>query len=450
MSHYKQYPYYKESGVNWLGDIPKQWRVVPLKALAKGEGTIFIDGDWIESPNLTDSGIRYITTGNVGEGVYKEQGSGYISSDTFVALNCTEVFPGDLLISRLNPPIGRCCIVPNLGSRIVTSVDNVIVRLSAEHDKRFLMYRLSAGDYFHETSLLASGATMQRISRTELGNVRIAVPSLHEQERIADILDSETARLDALIAKKTRFIELLKEKRQALITNAVTSGLSHGAPTRNSGIEWLGEIPLHWEVKRVRFLASKIGSGKTPSGGRNTYVESGVMFLRSQNVYDDGLRLEEVAFISKATHEEMSNSEVKPNDILLNITGASIGRASIVPIKFGTANVNQHVCIIRCTKSDVADWLHLSLCSHSAKKQIEVLQSGAGREGLNFEQVGDLVVALSPESERQLILQQLTKLLGQVNSVIGLTQRSIDLLKERRSAFITAAVTGQIDLRESA
>src|SRR5699024_2722477 len=111
--------------------------------LATGDSSIFIDGDWIESKNLSDDGIRYITTGNVGEGYYREQGSGYISEQTFEDLNCTEVFAGDVLVSRLNLPIGRACIIPNLNRRIVTSVDNVIIRINNAFYNEFVAYRFT-------------------------------------------------------------------------------------------------------------------------------------------------------------------------------------------------------------------------------------------------------------------------------------------------------------------
>jgi len=212
----------KDSGVEWIGEVPAHWKVRPIKSLANKTGALFIDGDWIESKNLSDSGIRYITTGNVGVGEYKEQGSGYISESTFEELSCTEVFPGDVLVSRLNPPIGRACIVPNLGSRIVTSVDNVIFRPALDFSSAFVVYRFSAADYFHELWLLASGATMQRVSRTELGNVRIAWPPLDEQLAIVAVLDRETTRIDTLIAKTKQSIGLLKKRRSALITAAVT------------------------------------------------------------------------------------------------------------------------------------------------------------------------------------------------------------------------------------
>ena len=139
---YSKYLSYKDSGVEWLGDIPSEWNSTRIKYLAMGKNTLFMDGDWIESKDISSSGIKYITTGNIGRGRYKEQGLGFISEDTFKALDCTEIYKGDLVLSRLNLPIGRACIIPELNNRVVMAVDNVVIRPSVEYDKQYLMYLL--------------------------------------------------------------------------------------------------------------------------------------------------------------------------------------------------------------------------------------------------------------------------------------------------------------------
>lgn len=212
----------KDSGIEWLGQIPAHWGKMPLRSAGDGDGGLFLDGDWIESKDLADEGIRYLTTGNVGPGFYKEQGSGYISEDTFDRLNCTEVYPGDVLVSRLNAPVGRACRVPDLGERIVTSVDNVIVRPVGSVDPHFLVYLLTCGQYFQHNDTMARGTTMQRVSRTILGNIRIPLPPLEEQRQIAAHLDAECADLDRLSAVAESVIYLLKERRAAIISAAVT------------------------------------------------------------------------------------------------------------------------------------------------------------------------------------------------------------------------------------
>lgn len=211
------------SGIDWINEIPVNWSSMKLKHTVKNIESDFMDGDWIESTDISTEGIRYLTSGNIGAGFYKEQGEGFISEDTFAELDCIEVFPGDLLISRLNEPIARTCFIPNLGYRIVTCVDNVIYRPKlGQFDKRFMMYQLNSKPFWFNASQLSSGATMQRISRSKLGSIKIIVPPLSEQQAIADYLDKKCAEIDGLKEKLTKKRETLTELRQSIISEVVT------------------------------------------------------------------------------------------------------------------------------------------------------------------------------------------------------------------------------------
>lgn len=213
----------KDSGVEWIGMIPEHWEITRILETARRSITAFIDGDWIEIPDIVDEGIRYITSGNVGALKYKEQGASFISEETFEALHCTEVFPGDLLISRLNPPIGRTCIVPDLGTRIVTCVDNVIYRPNLNRfDKHFLVYLMNCQYYSDYVTNLGRGATMKRISRTQLAKIKIIVPPLIEQQAISTYLDEKCAKIDAIIENLNQQIEKHKLLKRAFINEVIT------------------------------------------------------------------------------------------------------------------------------------------------------------------------------------------------------------------------------------
>ena len=209
---------------SWLGNIPKHWKIMPLRYTANAKGCCFIDGDWIESKDIDyDGSIKYLTTGNVGPGFYKEQGLGYITEEKFKELDCIDVLPGDLLISRLNEPIARTCIVPDLGSRIVTAVDNVIFRPNPNVlDRKFACYYMNNGRLTEHANIIARGATMHRISRTMLGHLPIVLPPLDEQREIVAFLDKECGQYANRIAKANHQIDLLKEYKQSLITEVVT------------------------------------------------------------------------------------------------------------------------------------------------------------------------------------------------------------------------------------
>ena len=214
---------------------------------------------------------------------------------------------------------------------------------------------------------------------------------------------------------------------------------------KDSGVEWLGEVPAHWDIARLGSLTSKIGSGKTPGGGADVYSEDGVLFLRSQNVHDAGLALEDVVYITSEIDAEMSGSRVRPGDILLNITGASLGRSCLVPDRFPPANVNQHVCIIRLSNPALSPFVSAMMKSAAMKAQFAASQNGAAREGLNYAQIAGLVLPIPPADEQVDIVRFLTEESKCETTLIELFRSVIELLAEKRQAVISHAVTKGLD-----
>lgn len=211
----------KDSGIEWIGKIPEGWTVVRIKNLPDYScPNAFIDGDWIEGTDISDEGIRYITTGNIGDGIFKRQGDGYISDETFQRLNCKYAYPGDIVFSRLNAPYGRSCILPNDEDKYVVAVDIVILRTS--YNKKYICYYTQCQHYQHDVEDFSRGTAMKRISRNNLGLVKILLPPLEEQHQIADYLDKKCVEIDDLIKLKEQKIEKLKEYKKSLIYEYVT------------------------------------------------------------------------------------------------------------------------------------------------------------------------------------------------------------------------------------
>jgi type I restriction enzyme S subunit len=211
---------------------------------------------------------------------------------------------------------------------------------------------------------------------------------------------------------------------------------------KQSTTPWFREIPQDWGITKIGRIASKIGSGKTPRGGAETYPESGVLFIRSQNVYNEGLRLDDVAFIEEAVHEEMSDTRVYRWDVLLNITGASLGRCSLVVDDIGPANVNQHVCIVRPNGSQVNPaFLWLAMVSDVTENQIFSYENGSSREGINFQQVRNLWIPLPPISEQGDIVKFLGRRLSNIDTLIRKKEELIEKLQEKKAALISRTVT---------
>jgi len=205
---------------------------------------------------------------------------------------------------------------------------------------------------------------------------------------------------------------------------------------------------------RLKFAVDKIGSGKTPRGGAATYVASGIMLLRSQNIHFEGLRVEEVVFIDAETDSEMASTRVCPQDVLLNITGASIGRCTVVPENIPAANVNQHVCILRPNRKCVEPrFLNMALQSAQLQDAIFAGENGSSREGLTFEEVGNLEFVLPPVAAQRAIADYLDRETARLDGLVAAKARVLELLTEKRRALITRAVTrgldSQVPLRDS-
>ncbi|MDQ8935069.1 restriction endonuclease subunit S [Acinetobacter rudis] len=441
MSKYKKYPEYKDSGVEWLGEIPSHWDLKSSKFLFN-----IVNGSTPKSgiEDYWEGDITWVTPSDLSKIQHFEisESSRNITQKGLDSCG-TSLVPKRSLILSCRAPIGSLAITTK---EVCTNQGCKSLVVKKEINTKFMYYFLSVST--EQLNVLGRGTTFLELSSDELGNFKLPYPISKEQFQIANFLDHETAKIDSLIAKQEKLIELLKEKRQAVISHAVTKGLNPDVAMKDSGVEWLGEVPEHWGISKVGFHTLKIGSGKTPKGGAEIYQENGILFIRSQNVYNDGLRVSnsECVYISKAIHDEMSASKVLSGDILLNITGGSIGRSCLVSNNFPEANVNQHVCIIR-VDMHLQNFLSLVIQSDLIQAQIRSIQTGGNREGLNFEQVSKFSFSLPPRTEQEEVVQYVKNKSIEFQKVEERARNAIQLMQERRTALISAAVTGKIDVR---
>ena len=443
LGKYQPYPDYKDSGVEWLGIIPENWIVTCIKRLSSNAVKSFTDGDWIESPHITDTGVRLIQTGNIGIGKYKEQGYRYISNDTFIKLRCTEVKPNDVLICRLAEPVGRACLAPSLRGKMLTSVDVSILKLSKDIDERYVVYFLTSNEYLGHLNSAGRGGTRQRIARSDLGDTAFVLPSINEQRTIAAFLDYETARIDQLIAKQQQLIELLKEKRQAVISHAVTKGLNPNAPMKDSGVEWLGQVPEHWVVKRLKHISPKIGVGLVINP--STYVkDDGVYFLFGGDIEEYGFKLEKTRKMSDEDSRSLPQSRLNEGDLVCVRVGYP-GITAVIPKLLCGSNCAS-MMVVRRGLYD-SHWLAYCMNSDIGRKQVELVQYGAAQKQYNIADAIEFYFAVPPLAEQKQISEYLYDERKKFNSLITNAENIIALLQERRTALISAAVTGKIDLR---
>jgi type I restriction enzyme S subunit len=445
-----KYPAYKDSGVEWIGKIPTHWTISRIKnAIAYA-----INGIWGDDPKGNGRDIICI---RVADFEMKRFGV----SQTNLTYRCIPIQnddqrilrKSDLLIEKSGggekQPVGRV-ISYNLNDNAVSS--NFIAKISPNKDiidSRFLLYYFNVCYSFGINNLSIKQTTgIQNLDTTHYFNNPCCFPPVPEQSKIASFLDHKTHHIDDLIAKKQKLIELLEEERTALINQAVTKGLDPAVTMKDSGIEWLGIIPEHWDLTNIKQITTKIGSGVTPKGGAEIYVEKGIPFFRSQNIHFSGINTDEIAFIPTDVHENMSASKMYKDDVLLNITGASIGRCCVYEGQLGEANVNQHVCILRTTTNVNPYFLYYFLSSEVGQIQIDLGITGSGREGLNFKNIGNFVFPMIPSDEQKQIVQYLNEINKSIESVMIKAYKEIELLSEYKTSLINEAVTGKIDVRD--
>lgn len=439
----RSYVKYKDTDSAWIGAIPEHWE---LKRLANfGE---FLKGRGISKADLTEAGLPAITYGDL----YTRYRNVILQAEKFVPETIAKVAEplrkGDLLFTgsgETPEDIGRCAAY--LGDEVAYAGGDINIYRQDENDSKFLSYCLNTPGADQEKARLSRGQIIVHIYKSELRELKFPCPPVAEQRQIAAYLDHTTALIDQLIDKNTALLDLLDQQRKAIINESVTKGLDPKAPMKESGIGWLGTIPSTWRLSSLRYLTSKIGSGVTPRGGAAIYTENGIPFIRSQNVHFDGLRLDGIQHIPQAIHDEMLNTKVEHNDVLLNITGASIGRCCIVRVD-QEMNVNQHVCILRTCVDLIPEYLNLVMQSAVGQTQVRLGITGGNREGLNMEQLKGFIIPLPPVEDQHVIAKGINERLDIVDQTSSLVIESNDKLVELRTSLISEAVTGKIDLRE--
>jgi type I restriction enzyme, S subunit len=217
---------------------------------------------------------------------------------------------------------------------------------------------------------------------------------------------------------------------------------------KDSGVEWIGKIPKNWKTSKLGFYTTKIGSGSTPKGGSEVYVNEGIPFIRSQNVHFKGLVLEDISYIEIETHQSMSGSKVVNGDVLLNITGGSIGRCCVVKSSEIEMNVNQHVSIIRTTDELSNYFLNFILSSDIGQSQVRYNISGGNRDGLTIEGIRGFIISIPPILEQNQIVEYLDEQIHLFDTSIQKEEQRIEKLKEYRQSLISDVVTGKIKVME--
>lgn len=436
----------KPSGIDWIKDIPSSWEINKVKYLATEPGTLFLDGDWIESDVIEESGIRYLTTGNVGAGFYKEQGSGYISEKTFSELHCLNVYPGDLMISRLNEPIGRSCIIPDTESRYVVAVDNVVLRPNANYNKKFIMYGMNADGYAEHANMIARGATMSRISRSQLGQFWLAFPNIEEQQAIADFLDKECAQIDSIAADLEKQIALLQQYKKSLITETVTKGLDKSVPMKDSGVEFFGKIPAHWKVSKTKYVAD-ISIGLVTTMTANYVDEDGVPLIRNSNIRTNHIDDNGMVYLSKEFAKANIGRALHEGDIVTVHTG-DVGTSAIINETYHMSHGFATIISRLKTKTVNNQFLCWLYNSEIFKEMSIAYSTGDGRQNLNLYDFVDFYILIPTLKEQMEIVNWLNLKCTEIDNFIENKQQQLLLIQQHKKSLIYEYVTGKKRVKE--
>ncbi|MBT1881640.1 restriction endonuclease subunit S [Enterobacter hormaechei subsp. xiangfangensis] len=431
MSQYRAYPAYKDSGIEWIGQVPEHWKVARVKRLASLRN---------ERRNDVSTDTIYIGLEDVeaGSGQYKPtNGSSRQSEDSTVGI----FYEGDVLYGKLRPYLRKAIISEMAGC---CSTEFLVLR-AEKTEPRWLQEWLLTPDVTHQIESGCEGAKMPRADWGHIGSIEVVYPDQPEQAQILTTLDRETARIDALVEKKTRFIGLLKEKRQALITHAVTKGLDPNVKMKDSGVEWIGQVPEHWEVKPFKYILSA-----PMSYGANESAESDdpnhPRYIRITDLTENGTLREDT--FKTLPWDKAYSYLLSDGDILLARSGATVGKSFLYRETNGAACFAGYLIKASCNEEKaLPKYIYAYLQSHSYWEYISGSNIQSTIQNVSAEKYSSMVLPVPQREEQATIAATLDRETARIDALIGKAEQSITLLKERRSAFITAAVTGQIDLR---
>ncbi|MEH2481921.1 type I restriction enzyme S subunit [Nitrobacteraceae bacterium AZCC 2146] len=440
-----RYDSYKDSGVEVLGNVPRHWRVVSLKRIV--DPSFPITYGVVQCGPHVVGGIPYIRPTDMCDevGVINEQALLRTSEEIVSSYARSALQVGELVCS-IGPSFGKVMIVPPslVGANLTQGTARIAV--AKEHVSRFFFWVLRSMPSFHQWESSVGGATFRALNLGPLSETIVCVPNFDEQIAIAAFLDRETSKIDELVEEQRQLAELLKEKRQALISHAVTKGLNPSAPMKDSGVEWLREVPEHWEIKRLKKViqeGSSISYGIVQPGEPQ---EAGVPFIQTTNMTSGAFELESLQRTTQEIASAYPRSQLRGGEVILGIR-ASIGAAHVVSPALAGMNLSRGVARIACGSSLLSTFLVKCLRGQSVEQYWQLSKQGSTFNEVSIDTVRELAIAVPPLNEQQDIVTYLESEVARFDNLISEVKRATGLLRERRAALISAAVTGKIDLR---
>lgn len=452
---YKAYPEYRDTELRFLEKIPKAWSTSKVRFISS-----FGRGLTITKANLKDTGVPCVSYGEVHSKygfeidplkhqlkcVDKE----YLESSPYAILS-----KGDFIFADTSEDIeGSGNFTQLISDEVLfAGYHTVVIRPNITNYYRFLAYLFDSTEFRTQVRDAVKGVKVFSVTQAILKNISIWLPEYNEQQKIASFLDHETAKIDTLIAKQEKLIELLKEKRQAVISHAVTKGLNPNAPMRDSGVEWLGEVPEHW--RKIAFKQI-IKTRKGVAFSTSDFCDSGIRVVKASDIKQLSLNLSDV-FLPKDFITKYPKAYLAQGNIILSTVGSTpdvrnsaVGQIAMVPQKLDKTLLNQNTVVFDPIGNAInRNYLFFVLQTRAYRDHLDLHAHGtANQASLNVADMLDFKCFIPLIDEQNQIAEYLKKLLRTVSGLETKAISAINLLKERKTALISAAVTGKIDVRD--
>ncbi len=442
---YKKYPNYKDSGVEWLGEIPNEWTNNKIKFLGYTYGGLSGKSgkDFGEQENIISK--RFIPFTNIANNTFiKDDNLGYVVINKGEEQN--KVKKDDLFFlmsSESYEDLGKSSLLElNLEDTYLNSFCKGFRITNKSINPRFLNYLLSADVYRKLLYTQGNGFTRINLRLEKLNDLEFYVPSKQEQQQIAKFLDNATQKMDILIQKQENLIKLLKEKRQAVISHAVTRGLNPDVKFKDSGVEWLGEVPEHWGIKKLKYIATVNDNSLSETYNEDfeiNYIDIGSVSTGYINKYET---------MMYSSSPSRARRIIKEGDILVSTVRTYL--KAIAPVSFFEDNyiASTGFAVIRSKNMIVSNFMKYALLSNYFVDLVEASSVGISYPAINSSDLITFKLSVAPINEQKEIANYLDDKTQKIDKLIKKATKSIKLLKEKRTALISAAVTGKIDVRE--
>ena len=431
MSKFKRYERYKDSGVEWIGEIPEHWEIKKIKYISN---ITMGQSPKSEECSLDETGLPFLQGNAEFTSLHPIPKIYCNTANKFSKVN-------DILLS-VRAPVGAM----NISDRVYGIGRGLCAITANKVQVRYLWYSMNVS--LEELFIKSKGSTFEAVTVTDVNNLLSVLPPKNEQTAIANFLDQKTAEIDGLIADKEKLIELLQEKRQAIITEAVTKGLNPNVRMKDSGIEWIGEIPEHWGVSKIKFTTYVKGRIGWQGLRADEFIDEGPYLVTGTDFVDGLVNWDSCYHISMERYNEAPPIQLRENDLLITKDG-TIGKVAIVKNKPKYAILNSGIFVTRPKNSAyLTEFMYWILNSQVFNKFIQYMSLGSTIVHLYQQTFENFSFPITNLNEQKTIAHFLDRKVAEIDGLISDIKLQIQKLKEYRQSLISEAVTGKIDVRE--